>query len=318
MSYTSRLSIAFIFLWSTAFIAFELCAPYVEPATFISLRVSLVAAVLLCAITVTRSNWPASWLAVFHSAVVGVLIHGVYAWGSFSSIYQGLSVGYCALILNLQPLLTVILSCVFLHEKITSRKLIGIIAGTLGVAVLVLDSQLANDAQLNDFDSNSSSIESVLLCVIALFAFTVATIYQKRFCSNTPLIAGGFIQYFSAAIFILPIALFFETSQIEWSLQFGLGLGWLVLAISTGATFILMYLIKNKDAGSVANLLYLVTPLVAIQAWILFDQSLSMISVLGILMCTAGVAVVNYCAPAKQNKSVFNRTKTARLARRSI
>lgn len=313
MSYTSRLSIAFIFLWSTAFIAFEYCAPYVEPATFISIRVFLVSVVLLIIILAMRSSWPKARAAVFHSAVVGMLIHGVYAGGSFASIHQGLSPGYCALILNLQPLLTVILSCFFLGEKITSRKLMGVIAGTAGVAVLVLDSQYTKDTQLSDF---GSSFESVLLCVLALFAFTLATIYQKRYCCNTPLITGGFIQYFSALLFIAPFALFFETNTIEWSLQFGLGLGWLVLGISTGAMFILMLLIKNKDAGSVANLLYLVTPSVAIQAWILFDQSLSMTSVLGVLMCAAGVAVVNYSAPVTRRKTVFHNTRTIALARR--
>ena len=313
MSYTSRLSIAFILLWSTAFIAFEYCAPYVEPATFISIRVFLVSVVLLITILVMKSSWPESWAAVFHSAVVGILIHGVYAAGSFASIHQGLSAGYCALILNLQPLLTVVLSCFFLREKITSRKLMGVIAGTAGVAVLVLENQFANDAQLSDF---GGSFQSVLLCVLALFAFTFATIYQKRFCCNTPLTTGGFIQFFSAMIFILPFALLFETNEIEWRLQFGFGLGWLVLGISTGAMFILMLLIKNKDAGSVANLLYLVTPLVAIQAWILLDQSLSMTSVLGVLMCTAGVAVVNYSAPAKRRKTVYQHNRTIAFAGR--
>jgi len=297
MSYTSRLSLLFVFLWSTAYIAFEFCSAYAEPATFTLLRVVLVSIVLFLLLVFTKTRWPASWLAVFHSAVVGILIHGIYAGGSFASVYHGMDIGYCALILSLQPLLTVLLSCGFLGERITTRKLIGIAAGSTGVALLVLQGSpvephdVVQHAQAN---ANENSFEAVCLSVVALVAFSVATIYQKRFCGNTPMVSGAFVQYSAAAVFLLPIVLIFESLNIEWNIYFGFGLGWLVLVISTGAMFLLMSLIKSEEAGSVANLFYLVTPLVAIEAWILFDESLSPLSIAGVLLCTAGVAVVNY------------------------
>lgn len=309
MSSTTKLSVLFVFVWSTAFIAFKYCSLYAEPATFTVVRVSLVAAVLLLILTFSKSQWPRQWSAIFHSAVVGVLIHGVYVSSSFASIDQGLNVGLCALILSLQPLLTVLLSFSFLGEKITARKLFGIAAGTAGVALLVLQSQ--TDELLAGFQSHTishveNSIGSVALCVLALVAFTVASIYQKRFCGSTPLVSGAFIQFFAATLFMLPIALVFETMQIEWNLQFVLGMGWLVLVLSLGAMFLLMLLIKAKDAGSVANLFFMVTPLVAIQSWFLFNETLSMMSIAGMILCTAGVAVANYTGPKKDTKCPAN------------
>lgn len=305
MSNTTKLSVLFVFVWSTAFIAFKYCSPYAEPATFTVVRVSLVAAVLLLILTFTKSQWPRQWSAIIHSAVVGVLIHGVYVSSSFASIDQGLDVGLCALILSLQPLLTALLSFSFLGEKIIARKLIGIAIGTAGVALLVLQGQ--PDEPLAGFQSHTIShadnnIGAVALCLLALVAFTVASIYQKRFCGSTPLVSGAFVQFFAAALFMLPIALAFETIQLEWNLQFVLGMGWLVLVLSLGAMFLLMLLIKAKDASSVANLFFMVTPLVAIQSWFLFNETLSMISIAGMLLCTAGIAVANYTGPKTDKK----------------
>ncbi len=305
MSNTTKLSILFVFIWSTAFIAFKYCAPYAEPATFTVVRVSLVATVLLLILTFTQSEWPRQWSAVFHSAVVGVLIHGVYVAGSFASINRGLDVGLCALILSLQPLLTALLSFVFLGEKITARKLLGIGAGTAGVALLVLQNQpdeLLTGFQSQNINQARNSVDAIALCVLALIAFTVASIYQKRLCGSTPVVSGAFIQFLAATLFMLPIAIAFETMHIEWNLQFVFGLGWLVLVLSLGAMFLLMHLIKAKDAGSVANLFFMVTPLVAILSWLLFNETLTVMSIAGMLLCTAGIAIANYTGPKTETK----------------
>src|SRR6516165_12172024 len=62
--------------------------------------------VLLGAIlSLTRPKWPGA-RGVAHSAVTGLLVHGLGLGGVFVAIGNGLSAGMVALVLSLQPALT--------------------------------------------------------------------------------------------------------------------------------------------------------------------------------------------------------------------
>ena len=144
-----------------------------------------------------------------------------------------------------------------------------------------------------------NKILALSLCFVALIAISVATIVQKRHCGAIEPMPGVCIQYTAAAIFMVPFALTLETMQIDWNLNFVLSLSWLVIFVSIGAMSLLMILIKNGEAGSVANLFYLVTPLVAVEAWILFDEKITLTALGGMLLCIVGVITVNYVPTAK-------------------
>lgn len=300
-----RIPLLFVFLWSSAYIAFEFCSPHVEPATFVVVRTAITATILFLVVLFLKMGWPRRWVEYFFSSVVGILIHGVYAGGVFASVCLGIDIRLCALILSLQPIVTVLLSTLFLGEKITKRKFFGIPAGFLGVSIVILETKAdtAYVVMQNRSDlSTDNGFLAILLCFFSLLAISIATVVQKRHCSATKLMSGACIQYIAAATFMLPFALKFETMQIDWNLNFIFGLGWLVVFVSIGAMSLLMILIKQGEAGSVANLLYLVTPLVAIEAWIVFGETVTPTSLGGMLLCIAGVLVVNYVSTAHHDK----------------
>ncbi len=291
-----RLPLLFVILWSSAFIAFEYCSTKIEPATFVVVRATTTVVILIPVILFLKLPWPTRRKEILAVVVVGILMHGGYGGGSFAAIYHGINVGLCAIILSLQPALTVILSATFLGEKITLQKIAGILTGMIGVSIIILNGDSGHTSTLN-LGGNpgfESGLLGISLCFISLLAIAIATIVQKRFCSKVSLLPGACIQFTSAAAFMLPIALTLETMEIKWDMSFLLGMGWLVVFISLGAMLILMALINRGQAGTVANLFYLVTPLVAIQAWILLDESLNNESLAGMAICTIGVIIVNY------------------------
>jgi drug/metabolite transporter (DMT)-like permease len=53
-----------------------------------------------------------------------------------------------------------------------------------------------------------------------------------------------------------------------------------------------MWLIQRGDAGQVASLFYLVPPFAAAEAWLLFNEQMSVLAIAGMLLCVAGVAMV--------------------------
>jgi drug/metabolite transporter (DMT)-like permease len=79
---------------------------------------------------------------------------------------------------------------------------------------------------------------------------------------------------------------------VDWSLDFVLALLWLVLVLSLGAITLLMMLIRSGEAARVASLFYLVPPVTAGLAWLLFDETLSPIGLAGMALAALGVALV--------------------------
>jgi len=90
--------------------------PYAEPLAFLSLRFSIAAIILVVVqLFVAKSRRKSiSLLEIFHSAIAGILLQAVYLGGVFSSIALGIGAGLSALIVGLQPLITVVLASCFL------------------------------------------------------------------------------------------------------------------------------------------------------------------------------------------------------------
>ena len=107
------------------------------------------------------------------------------------------------------------------------------------------------------------------------------------------------MQYVAGSVATAGFALLFsETWSIEWTTGFSLALLWQVLGLSLGAVMLLMYIIKNGEAGRISSMFYLVPPLVVIEAHYLFGETLGMVSIIGMLICVLGVFLVSRSAKA--------------------
>ena len=89
-------------------------------------------------------------------------------------------------------------------------------------------------------------------------------------------------------------ALAFETRVVHWTPQFLFALGWLVLVLSFGAIWLLYFLIRRAAATRVVSLFYLTPPMTALMAWLLFDERLAPLALLGMAICVVGVFLVNW------------------------
>lgn len=273
----------FVFLWSTGFIGAKYGLPYAEPFTFLFVRMTIAASLLFVIAHIFKEPWPLRLIDYGHVAIVGVLIHGVYLGGVFFAISIGIDAGLSALIVSLQPLVTVLLAARFLSEKITSMTITGIALGLAGVLMVVFDDGIG---------STHTVPAGLIACVFSLLAISIGTVYQKRYCGNVALLPGVCIQFTANAVFLVLLANYYETMKINWTADFIFALSWLVLVLSLGAVLLLMWLIQRGNAGQVASLFYLVPPFAAVEAWWLFDETLSGVALVGMALCVAGVAVV--------------------------
>lgn len=271
----------FVLLWSTGFIGARLGLPYAPPFTFLVLRLVLVIAVLACAAIVARARWP-SWSEARHLAIAGVLIHGVYLGGVFAAIKHGVPAAVVALIVGLQPLLTAVGAGPYLGERVTAKQWTGLAIGLAGVVLVVADKLTLDLGYLS----------GVAFALAALVGITAGTLYQKRHGGGMDLRSGTAVQFISAAVVMLVAAILFEDMDIEWSAEFVFALSWLVVVLSLGAVSLLYLLIRRGAAAKVASLFYLVPPVTAVLAYLLFGDMLSPAAIAGMAVAVAGVALV--------------------------
>ena len=272
----------FVVLWSSAFIGAKFGLPYTEPLTFMSLRFFSVTGIFLFLSVLFNAPWPKSLREMGHIAFVGLLIQALYLSGTFIALDRGASVGVVALILGLQPVLTVLIVSALPGGRVSLKQCLGIILG-FGGLILVLWQKL----DIGEGDTTALIVVTLGVCFI-----TIGTLYQRRFCSSMDMLSGNVIQAAVAASVTGFGAWVFEDMQIDWDLRFIGALAWMVVVVSLGAHTLLLLMLRQSHATKVASLFYLTPPTAAVMAYYLFDERLTILALAGMAVTVFGVALV--------------------------
>lgn len=273
----------FVLLWSTGFIGAKYGLPYIEPFNMLFIRMLLTLAVFMVLMVFLKSKWPTARQGL-HQFVSGSLVHASYLGGVFAAIKLDMPAGVVAILVGLQPLLTAMISWLWFKQSLVKVQVLGLVLGLVGVS-MVLGGGL-------DVGSLSFQPAAIVAAVIALLGISVGTLYQKRFGAGVDLITGSFFQYLATAFWMGLLAFTMETREVVWSLDLVLALGWLVFGLSVSAVLLLMYMIREGESARVASYFYLVPPVTVIEAWLLFDEALGVLALIGIGITVLGVYLV--------------------------
>lgn len=271
----------FVVLWSTGFVGTKYALSGAEPLTYLAIRMMLAIALMAIIAAIARPRWP-GLAGIGHSAVAGLLVHGVYLAGTAIAIAHSVPAGLSALIPGLQPILTSTLANRWLGERVRPLQWIGLGLGLGGALLIMHNRTITGDAGFGWFASG-----------MALISITLGTLYQKRFCSGIDWRAGNVVQFIAALALFGIGALLFETREVHWTAEFVLSVLWLVVVLSIGSIGLLYWLIRRSAATSVASLFYLVPAVTALMAFVLFGETLDALSIAGMAICAAAVFLVN-------------------------
>jgi drug/metabolite transporter (DMT)-like permease len=271
----------FVLLWSTGFIAAKFGLPYAPPLSFLLYRFALVAALMAIVVAVTKAPWPSSRREIAHVVLVAWLVHGTYLGGVFIALSRGMSAGTAAMLVGLQPLVTVFLARVWIGERVVARQWTGLALGLVGLW-LVVRHRISLDADPWAFVATAC----------ALAGISVGTLWQKRHATHVDLRTGAVIQFVACAALYLPLVLLFEReASVRWTPQFLFAVGWSVVVLSVGAISLLYWLLRHGAAAGVASLFYLVPPVTAVMAYFLFDERLDAVAITGMVVIVVAVAM---------------------------
>ncbi len=276
----------FVVLWASGFIGAKFGLAYAEPLTFLTLRMAALVVLLGLVVLFTRPKWPEG-AGLIHSALTGLMVHGLYLGGVFVSIENGLSAGLIALVVSLQPVLTSTIANRWLGERVLPRQWLGLALGLIGVYLIVRENIAAGETKPLAW----------VAATLALVGISVGTLYQKRFGGGIDMRTGMLVQYAAAGLLFALGAALFESRVVEWTPQFIFALAWLVFVLSFGAIWLLYFLIRRSAATRVVSLFYLTPPVTALMAWFMFGERLPPLSLIGMAICVAGVFLVNWRLP---------------------
>lgn len=258
-------------IWGSTYIATTELLPAGYPLHVAMLR-ALPAGLLLLLVfrTLPRGHW---WWRV---TVLGAL-NFTFFWAMlFVSAYR-LPGGVAATVGAVQPLIVIVLARLVMGRKMTTKAVLAALAGLAGVALLVLTPHAALDPV---------GIAAGLAGAVSMAAGTVLT---RHWQPDVPALTFTAWQLTAGGLLLVPLALLIEPSLPPMT---GLNLlGFLWLGLVGGAlTYIVWFRgVARLEPAAVASLGFL-SPLVAtLLGWVLIDQNLSPLQILGLMTVLASV-----------------------------
>ena len=201
-----------------------------------------------------------------------------------TAVDMGVPAGTAALITSLQPLATAALAGVVLREPISGRQWLGLGVGLAGVLLAV------------NGGLGAASILAFAFAFIGTASITVATVIGKAKPSKSALLPALTLQSLITAILLMPLAVG-DGFWPEMTPDFFLALGWFVILSTIGAYGFYWACLARTSATRVSSLMYLTPPVTAAWAFAMFGQPIAGASVIGFIICLAGVVLARRRSP---------------------
>jgi len=272
-------------LWGASFYFQKNVLLEVRPFTMVFGRLALAALALNIAIVsmgfrfgAIRRHWGGMLLmGAFNNAIPFCL----FAW-SQTRITSGLAAIFNAT----APLFTVV-AAHFLtkDERLTPRKIAGVICGISGVIFIISPDVLTGPR---------GSIAGQLACVIAAICYSLAGIYARRF-KEIPSMALAGIQAAIAALMVLPVALIVEQpwrlampGAKTWAALLALGL------LSTALAYAIYFrLLARVGATNTIIVTFLIPVSAILLGTLLLHEPLKMRQLGGMACIFVGLAIID-------------------------
>ncbi len=278
----------FVLLWSTGWLAAGYAAQHADPFTFLALRYgfSILAFAVFC--LVVKARWPRSLWQSLKAIWSGMFLHGFYLAALWWAIARGVPTGLSGIIAALQPLLTAVAAAWLIGERLAKMQKIGLLLGFAGIALAISPKLMAIDpANLGE------TALPLFVNLLGMVSVTYGTVYQKQHLQEGDINSIATLQYVGALLVTGPLALITENLHFDGSLTVILTMLWSVFGLSMGAIGLLLYLIRRGQVSKAASLIYLVPPLVAVEAAIAFGEPLTTPLIAGTAIVVVGVYFTN-------------------------
>jgi drug/metabolite transporter (DMT)-like permease len=273
-------------IWGSTWLFIKLGLADLPPLTFAGIRF-LVASLILSALILARGvRWPRSRRDWFLIAIVGwlqfTLNYGLVFWGE-----QYIPSGLAAVLQSTFPAFGLVIAHLYLpYERLTTRKVIGVLMGVVGVTIIFSD-QLTIAGHL-------ALLGSVALVASAFFG-SYSNVLVKAYAKEVDpqVLAAGQMIFGFPPLLIIGIMTEGNPFRFHWTMTAVISLAYLVVVGSVIAFALYYWLVRHMEVTK-TMLIALVTPVVAVLLgmivlheklnWRLFVGAACIISGIGLIV----------------------------------
>ncbi|AVR98205.1 DMT family transporter [Pseudoduganella armeniaca] len=272
-------------IWGGSFLFMRIAAPVLGPGWLIELRV-VFAALFLAAIALVlkkslhlRKYWKHFLiLGLFNAAIPFVL---------FAYAAKTLSASLLSVLNATAPMWAALIAAVWQRHMVSPRVLLGLVLGTLGVALLV---------GMDRLSTQDGALLAIGAALLAPFNYGIATVYAKSAPAVEPF-SNAHGSMWAGALLTLPSLLMFPqpAQPSPGILAAALALG----VLCSGVAYLLYYgLVRDVGPTSALTVTFL-SPLFGILWGVLFLQEhVGWYTLAGAAIVIAGVVLVTGYRPA--------------------
>jgi len=267
-------------VWGLAFVFIRVSVPPLGPVALTVIRTFVAGCALLLVARAlgVRLEWGARWrrflaFGVVNSAIPFMLI---------SAAEQAMTAAFAAILVATAPLFGALIAAVWARERPTASRIVGLVAGVLGVALLV--GWRPAGAELPPAWSIAATLAAAAL-------FGVAANYARLRLQDIPSMAAAAGGQLSAGLLLIPFVAAVPPAAmptpVEWASAFALAL------LSSALAFVLYFrLIANVGAVKTLTVNFL-SPLVGVTGGVvLLGEPVTLNMIVGTAVILSGTWLV--------------------------
>ena len=192
-----------------------------------------------------------------------------------------------AIIMTISPVLVIITSAIIIKEKITVRKIIGIILGLIGACILILNS--GDISFENDFFTGN------ILVLINATSYAIYLVLVKTLMKRYNPITVMFYVFIFGLIFVLPFGIdeILKIDLTTFNEEIYLKIGFVVICTTFIAYMFNAFALKSLNPSVVSVYIYLQPLLASLIAIALNSDSLSLVKILSAIFIFSAVFLVS-------------------------
>lgn len=278
---TGLFVVGLVIMWGLSWSFIKIGLEYTPPLLFVGMRTFLGALILVIVAVFSgmrpglRKHWP--------TYMISGLFNVVLFFGLQTEGLEYLPSGLLSVLVYLQPIVVGLLAWAWLREPLYPRKIVGLICGFAGVAVVSLQS-------LN----GHTSVVGVVLAILSGITWAIGTVYSKRVQSRVPMMWLVALQFlFGGAVMLIVGSLTESWARIEWTGTYWLSLVYLT-AIGVALSWIVWFsLVQRGEVSRVSSYVFCV-PILSVVIGVLFlHESFTPYLMVGLVFVTLGIYLVN-------------------------
>jgi len=231
-----------------------------------------------------------------------VLGQGLLAYGE-----QYLSSDITALLFSTVPIWVVLIGKFYYSLKINKHTLLGIIAGSIGLVILIypsFEAMLFGDQTYTTNNENNFLGISILL--IAAISWGIGSLYSHKADLPSNILISTGMMLFVGGLFLLGIGMIIEFNKLDvskFSTSSILSLIYLIIIGTTG--WLGFFWILRNTTATLANTFAYVSPVIAVfLGWIILDENINLRIIVATIVIIIGVILI-----VNKNKIVLTKKK---------